>query len=248
MEELERIYFKPARPKGFYLDPRTKILLMAYMSLSLMFFGKDLLIVSLLAAMPLVLLIHNRQYKIALIYGGLFVFGILCAVFHMNWTIHPVLNAIVVLLVALVVRLFPAFLLGYYIIESTSVRDFIAAMKRWHISEKFIIPVSVVFRFLPTIREESTAIKRAMKMRDIQFGNKQFWKNPGLYLEYRVVPLMISIAKIGEELSAAAITRGLSVGVKRTSVAIIRFGVYDVLALAICVSITIFGIFRSVIL
>lgn len=246
MEDVERVYFKPEKPKGFYLDPRTKILLMAYMSLALMFFGRDLLVVSVLAMMPLALLIHNKQYKVALIYGGLFVFGILCAVFHMNWTLHPVINAIVVLLVALVVRLFPAFLLGYYIIESTSVRDFIAAMKKWHISEKFVIPVSVVFRFLPTIKEESTAIKRAMKMRDIQFGNAQFWRNPGLYLEYRVVPLMISIAKIGEELSAAAITRGLSVGVKRTSVAMIRFGIYDFFALVICSSITIFGIIRSV--
>lgn len=34
-------------------------------------------------------------------------------------------------------------------------------------------------------------------------------RSPMKMLEYRVVPLMISIAKIGEELSAAALTRGL---------------------------------------
>jgi len=172
----------------------------------------------------------------------------LCAIFHINWMLHPVLNAIVILLIALVVRLFPAFLLGYYIIESTSVRDFIAAMKKWHLSEKFIIPVSVVFRFLPTIREESISIKRAMKMRNIQFGNMQFWKNPGLYLEYRVVPLMISIAKIGEELSAAAITRGLVVGADRSSISVIKFNIYDLIVLIMCLLITIFGIFRSLII
>lgn len=248
MEFINQVNIKQMKQSGFYLDPRTKILLMAYMSLALMFFGKDLLLVSLLATIPLCLLIHNKQFKIALVYGGLFIFGILCAIFHINWMLHPVLNAIVILLIALVVRLFPAFLLGYYIIESTSVRDFIAAMKKWHLSEKFIIPVSVVFRFLPTIREESISIKRAMKMRNIQFGNMQFWKNPGLYLEYRVVPLMISIAKIGEELSAAAITRGLVVGAERSSISVIKFNIYDLIVLIMCLLITIFGIFRSLII
>ncbi len=45
-----------------------------------------------------------------------------------------------------------------------------------------------------------------MKMRGIRFGGK----NPFLMLEYRLVPLMVSVVKIGDELSAAALTRGLS--------------------------------------
>lgn len=35
-------------------------------------------------------------------------------------------------------------------------------------------------------------------------------------LEYRLVPLMVSVVKIGDELSAAALTRGLGAPVKRT--------------------------------
>ena len=38
-----------------------------------------------------------------------------------------------------------------------------------------------------------------------EFGGK----NPFLMLEYRLVPLMVSVVKIGDELSAAALTRGL---------------------------------------
>ena len=44
-----------------------------------------------------------------------------------------------------------------------------------------------------------------MKMRNIRFGGK----NPFLMVEYRLVPLMVSVVKIGDELSAAALTRGL---------------------------------------
>ena len=94
--------------------------------------------------------------------------------------------------------------MGYYLIESTTVSEFVAAMERVHIPQKIVIPLSVVFRFFPTIREEYAAIGDAMKMRGIST-----LRSPIKMLEYRVVPLMISIANIGEELSAAALTRGL---------------------------------------
>jgi energy-coupling factor transport system permease protein len=146
---------------------------------------------------------------------------------------------------ALVVRLFPAFMLGYYIIESTSTRDFIAAMRKWNVTDKFIIPVAVVFRFLPTIREESNSIKKAMKMRGIQLTNGHCLRKPWIYIEYRIIPLMISIAKIGEELSAAALTRGLQVGIERSSIAEIKFCVFDYLLGIVSLGICIFGVIRG---
>ena len=59
------------------------------------------------------------------------------------------------------------------------------------------------------VKEEYAAIRDAMKMRGITT-----LRSPMKMLEYRVVPLMISIAKIGEELSAAALTRGLGAPAK----------------------------------
>ena len=51
-----------------------------------------------------------------------------------------------------------------------------------------------------------------MRMRGIRIGGK----HPGRMLEYRLVPLMISIVKIVDELSADALTRGLGAPGKRT--------------------------------
>ena len=84
---------------------------------------------------------------------------------------------------------------GAYLISSTSISEFIGAMERMHITEKIVIPMSVIFRFFPTISEEYQAIRDAMKMRGIRFGGK----NPFLMLEYRLVPLMVSVVKIGDE-------------------------------------------------
>lgn len=47
-------------------------------------------------------------------------------------------------------------------------------------------------------------------------------------LEYRLVPLIISIVKIGDELSAAALTRGLGAPGKRTDICNIGFHVQDI--------------------
>ena len=64
---------------------------------------------------------------------------------------------------------------------------------------------------------------------EIQFGTKKFWQNPTALLEYRVIPLMMSVVKIGDELSAAALTRGLGGLKHRTSIAAIGFTAYDLI-------------------
>ena len=49
-------------------------------------------------------------------------------------------------------------------------------MLRMHISEKIIIPLSVMFRFFPTVMDEAASISAAMRMRDIRFGS--VFQNP----------------------------------------------------------------------
>lgn len=219
--------YKPPKRKGFCLDPRTKILFMGLVTTLLFFVHENIAFVSVLAGIPFIFLLMNGQRKTALIYGGLFILGVFANFAKNAADLPQALNAILVLLIALVLRLFPTFMMGYYMIESTKAGEFITAMERWHISKNFIIPLAVVFRFVPTIGEESRSITDAMRMRRIQFGTKKFMKNPGAFLEYRVIPLMVSIVKIGDELSAAALTRGLGNSVKRESIAVVGFGPYD---------------------
>ena len=106
-----------------------------------------------------------------------------------------------------------------------------------HVTEKIVIPMSVIFRFFPTIAEEYRSINDAMRMRGIRFGGK----NPFRMIEYRLVPLMVSVVKIGDELSAAALTRGLGAPNKRTNICKIGFHVQDIIAILLCVAC--FGLF-----
>ena len=71
-----------------------------------------------------------------------------------------------------------------------------------------------------------------MRMRGIRFGGK----HPGKMIEYRLIPLMISVVKIGDELSAAALTRGLGAPVKRTDICNIGFHLQDMVMFLLCIA------------
>lgn len=53
--------------------------------------------------------------------------------------------------------------MGYITVRTTTVSEFVASMKKLHLPEQIIIPMSVIFRFFPTVVEEYNAIGDAMK-------------------------------------------------------------------------------------
>ena len=50
---------------------------------------------------------------------------------------------------SIMTRFAPGIMMGAYLIASTSVSEFIGAMERMHLTEKIVIPLSVIFRFFP---------------------------------------------------------------------------------------------------
>ena len=223
----ENIIYEPPKHRGLYLDPRTKVLVMLVLATLIFFVHKNLILNSILVFIPIFLLISDKRYRPAFIYGGLFVIAIFVKIYGGKFEFPYLISMILGLIVELIFRFFPVFMFGYYIIKSTKPNEFISAMNLWHVPEAFIIPVSVVFRFVPTLAEENKSISNAMRMREIRFGTKKFLKNPSMILEYRLIPLMMSVAKIGEELSAAALSRGLGGLKKRTCMVELRFGIWD---------------------
>ncbi len=128
--------------------------------------------------------------------------------------------------------------MGTYVMTTTTVSEFIAAFERMHVPVQLTIPLSVMFRFFPTVKEEFHAINAAMKMRNIRFGKGNVIKA----IEYRVVPMLSCSAKIGEELSASALSRGLCGEHKRTNICTIGFGIADHVLLLFCAVCVLYGI------
>ena len=162
--------YKPVRVDRFHLDPRSKVLFMFFLATLIFFVEQQSLLNMAIVIIPITPLFINRQYRPALIYGGLFVLA--AAVKLSNGVAGlPYLAAMLWgLLSELIFRFFSIFMFGYYIIESTKPNEFIAAMSRLHVPDVLIIPISVVFRFIPTLGEENRSIGSAMRMREIEFG------------------------------------------------------------------------------
>ena len=76
----------------------------------------------------------------------------------------------------------PCVIAACFLMTTTSVSEFIGSMKKMHMTDKITIPLSVIFRFFPTVKEDAGAINAAMKMRGITP------KSPLLMMEYRMVP------------------------------------------------------------
>ena len=198
-------------------DPRTKMLLLMTMAIFVLGGAGDKLFgayLPLFCLLPFVLFILVGKWKRAAGYI------ILYSVFYL----------LTVFVLPHMTRFLPGIMAGTYLMQTTTVSEFSSAMSRMHVTDKLTIPLSVMFRFFPTIADEFRAINDAMRMRDIRFGGK----NVDKMIEYRLIPLMVCSAKIGEELNAAAITRGLGGDVKRTNVCRIGFHFQDYIVVLIC--------------
>ncbi len=209
------------------LDPRTKLLLLLIIS-TIMISGeiKGAAVYArlALAAIPFLLLLSGGRKKAAAVYAAFFAAAWFAEAF-LVYSTKGIANIVIVMLSGLVSRFVPCVVMGYYTMSTTRVSEFLAAMEKMHVPRSITIPLSVMFRFFPTIAEESRSIGDAMKMRGI--GIRSIAKNPAAVLECRLVPLLVSVVKIGDELSAAALTRGLGGPARRTNVCMIGFCAWD---------------------
>ena len=209
------------------LDPRTKLLLLVVINIVILgtgFSGTDFILRIACAAVPLVLFLVIRRFWTALLYGAVCVVMFLAEGIVIPST-RGTLNMIVVITLGPFSRILVGYAFAYYMMCSTTVSEFVTAMKRMRVPDQISIPLSVMFRFFPTLAEESRAIRDAMRLRGIRVTGK----NGGLLrqVEYEVVPLMMSTLRIGDELSAASLTKGLNAGKPRTHICHVKMELWD---------------------
>ena len=120
-------------------------------------------------------------------------------------------------------KIFPCLIVGTMVLQKTPVRELMVALRKWHIPQGLIIPLSVTVRYFPALKEETGYIRDAMKLRNIHGVQK---------IECLLVPTMISATTTAEELSAAAVTRGIENPAPKTSMIEMKLGVQDFLCLA----------------
>lgn len=219
---------------NFNLDPRSKIIILAILSF-MVFNDVSLYISSILVLIPCICLFFSNHKKSAMIYIVVYVLAKFIQI-----SILPTATGFVAIILITfsytTTRMLPILMMGYYTISTTKVSEFIASMEKSNIPRDIIIPVSVVFRYIPSVLEEIKSITNAMKMRGFGLNIKSL-KNPLKLIEFYMIPILISAVKTADELSAASLTRGLSNPEPRTHLLEVKLTNLDYALLAV----TLFG-------
>ncbi|MCD2491346.1 energy-coupling factor transporter transmembrane protein EcfT [Lacrimispora sp. NSJ-141] len=211
---------------GLWIDPRTKIVLLllcvltAAMAPSLFY---EILLVCLVSVFGL----SCGKIRYALI--GMIVYMIFYFLTLATMQLHGSVQVMLVAFFGLVHKVYPCGFLSGIILTTTKTGEFLSAMNRSHISKKIVVPIAVMLRHMPTIREDWRFIKDAMKMRDVSPSLKNFLKYPGMTIECIYVPLMMAASKTADELTIASVTRGIENPKPRTSFIQVRFGISDLI-------------------
>ena len=218
--------------RTFALDPRTKLFMIFAVSFIVMVNAVTPLewgIRILVTLIPILLLVSEGKYASAFRFSVMYGAALLLLRFCISSESTGVLSAILIGYCAIVAQFMPAMITAWYVIRTTKIGEFMSAMQKLHVPDGITISLAVVMRFFPTIKEEYAAINDAMRMRDIAFGGGKVSK----MIEYRMIPLLFSCVSIGEELSAAAVTRGLGAPVRRTSPYELRMNAADYVMIAL---------------
>ena len=213
-----------------HLDPRTKLflillcVLIAVFAPSLYFQFALVVFIGLLAAFC-----GKWQYALR----GIVAYALIC-VFTL-WCMRMLTGTWRTMFAAflgLVHKVYACGMLAGVVIGTTKVGEFLSAMARMRVPKKLTIPIAVMLRYLPTIREDWHYIKDAMRLRDVSPSLWGFLKAPAMTVNCIYVPLLTAASKASDELSVAAVTRGIENPKPRTCLVKIGMHTADFLSMA----------------
>ena len=213
----------------FRMDPRAKLYLLLLANLMLLFHvgtGAEA------AATALCLLLFflsgkaRAGVRLSVLYFGLLAVDL----FVVPRAGESVLLNLLSLVSVGVRMMLPCIITGAYAFSTTTVGELTAALRRMHLPESIIIPCAVVVRFFPTVGEDYRHIRAAMALRGIAAGRGALLRHPVQSLEY----ILMNSNNVAQDLSAAALTKGIGLPGRHTCMTELRLTAWDFLYPALC--------------
>ena len=217
----------------FRMDPRAKLYLLLLANLMLFFHvgtGAEAVAVSLFLLLFFLSGRIRSGIRLAVLYFGLLAID-LWAVPHAGKGIWR--NFLSLISVGVRMML-PCIITGAYAFTTTTVGELTCALRRMHVPESVIIPCAVVVRFFPTVKEDYRQIRAAMALRGIAEGKAALLRHPAESLEYILMPLLMNGNNVAQDLSVAALTKGIGLPGTHTCMVELKLTVWDFVYPALC--------------
>lgn len=207
------------------LDPRTKIMILMVTSVSV-FMNKSIIVECVFAGIPLFLLGTAGHLKKMLKYAVFFL-ALLLLQFYVVPVLPVAAGGIIYMFAVYIRKLLPCLMLGRYLIATTGVSKFLAAVAKLRLPKGLTIALAITLRYFPTMGEEWASIRDAMALRGISASIGGLICHPVQTMEHVYVPMLVSASKISDEITQAAITRGIEHAEERTCIEQVSLSALD---------------------
>ena len=219
--------FKSCKWQGIRYDPRVKLLQVFLVGI-------------------LVFALTGKKYEI-LLFLSVFVFAMLSGMVKTG--IKFLLIYAVLFFMAEISPLFIATTIHYFIlcfmtisfaafnlIRTSEISEILTSLHNMKIPYYINIPLAVILRFFPSIKQDIIFISQGIKTRGIDVSIKGVLRHPFKMYEMMVIPILMRMLSSATELSASVETRGLGISCKKTSYTEVRFRAFDALLLVVMVT------------
>lgn len=235
---------KTEKKQGFFLeelDPRMKILLVVLFSM-----------ICFTAQNQKVFAWESILIIILFLLRGLFLQGLKAAAFLGGFMLVEYATGLIPaegvrvtvnLIIFFCGRFLVVFIMAYWMSLKMRVGDFVTALQRLHIPKGLTITFAVVFRYMPTVKDEFQKIYSTMKLRGVALSVPNLAKHPIRTFEYAIIPLIIRSLAIADQLAASAVTRGMDLESERTSYRIVKIQGVDVVVTLLMTGLAVAGLY-----
>lgn len=228
-----------------HFDPRTKLALLLCCVLCAMCAPNLTYQFALVVLIGLFAVVSGKvRYAVR----GVLAYGLVCL--FTSWCMGVLTGTWRTMFVAflgLLHKVYACGMLAGVVIATTKVGEFLSAMARLHCPKKLTIPLAVMLRYLPTIREDWRFIKDAMALRDVSPTLWGFLKAPAMTVNCIYVPLLTAASKAADELSIASVTRGIEAPHPRTCLVELHMGAADWLVMLVFAALLAAGLLGKVV-
>ncbi len=111
------------------------------------------------------------------------------------------------------IQFIPCLMMASILVKDYSPSELISALEPFKIPKPFLVSLAIVVRYMPTFKREFLFMKESMRLRGIPYSIRKPIKS----FEYFLVPQLFRCSILADEITSAALTKGITNPKRRTS-------------------------------
>lgn len=205
--------------KTAVFDVRTLLFLDILVMVFMLISGKPEVTLSFFivaAAVPVITGLYGALVCYAILFAVLFSYYQL--IFYLKLPVfHSAVFSVIGILAFIVQRIIPFMLLGTVIKKQKNISEITIALERMRLPRGIILSIAVMFRYFPAIKDDFFIIIDSMKLKGLYTSKCSAMLHPIRTMEFIIVPMLFKSLRTAEELSCAALIKGIENTGKKTS-------------------------------